>query len=99
MTSVEREMESAAFGSANLYYVRVRVPLLGLGTNLDEIIQFYWERGEELRAGYFDKSDESQSIYFCFCEAVNADDFARHFNGEQFRFPFEYRNGERSRHF
>jgi hypothetical protein len=66
-------------------FVRLSVPELGFGHELDAIIQFHLERGEELRTGCFRKrTDQRDWIYFCFPDPRNAKDFAERFGGELF---------------
>ncbi len=50
---------------------------------LDAIVQFYLERGEELRTGYLrTRADHRVWIIFCFLDPKNAKDFATRFSGE-----------------
>jgi hypothetical protein len=65
--------------------VRLSVPELGFGTELDAIVQFQLERGEELRTGCLRaRADHRVWIIFCFRDPKNAKDFAARFGGEIF---------------
>jgi hypothetical protein len=69
----------------NLQFVRLSVPDQGFGSDLDAMVQFCLERGEELRTGCFrTKIDQQDWIYFCFPDPKNAKDFAKRFAGELF---------------
>jgi hypothetical protein len=69
----------------NLQFVRLSVPEHGFGSELDAMVQFCLERGEELRTGCFrTKVDQRDWIYFCFPDPNNAKDFAERFGGELF---------------
>jgi hypothetical protein len=84
MSRLNEEITSTVLASANPYRVRVRLPELGFGNDLDAMIQFYWARGEELRAEYFrTRSDHRVWIYFCFRDPKNAEEFAERFSGER----------------
>jgi hypothetical protein len=66
-------------------YVRLSVPELGFGNELDAIVQFHLERGEELRTGCLrTRADHRVWIVFCFRDPKNAKDFATRFSGEVF---------------
>jgi hypothetical protein len=66
-------------------YVRLSVPELGFGNELDAIVQFHLERGEELRPGCLRaRADHRVWIIFCFRDPKNAKDFAARFGGELF---------------
>lgn len=83
MARDDNEMVSPIF--AGPHCVRINVPELGFGSDLDAMIQFCWERGEELRTGYFRTTTHPRDwIYFCFSDAENAEDFARRFGGRSF---------------
>ena len=70
---------------ANPHCVRLSVPDLGFGDDLDAMVQFCWERGEELRTGYLrTRADHRDWIIFCFRDPKNAKDFATRFSGEVF---------------
>jgi len=65
------------------YCVRISVPELGFGSDMDAMIEFYWECGEELCTGYLrTRTYPRDWIYFCFTDAKNAEDFAGRFGGE-----------------
>jgi hypothetical protein len=69
--------------SAEPHCVRISVPEHGLGSDMDAMIEFYWERGEELRTGYLrTRTNPRDWIYFCFNDPKNAEDFAGRFGGE-----------------
>jgi hypothetical protein len=81
MTRRDDEMVSPIF--AGPHCVRIDVPDLGFGSDLDAMIQFCWERSEELRTGYLGtRTNPRDWIFFCFSDAKNAQDFARRFNGK-----------------
>jgi hypothetical protein len=64
-------------------YVRLSVPEGGFGSELDAIVQFHLERGEELRTGGLSaRADHRIWIVFCFRDPKNAQDFAARFGGE-----------------
>jgi hypothetical protein len=70
---------------AKLHCVRLSVPELGFGDDLDAMVQFCLERGEELRTGCFrTRADHRDWIFFCFRDPQNAEDFAERFSGEVF---------------
>jgi hypothetical protein len=70
---------------ANPHYVRLTVPALGLGSDLDEMVQFCLERSEQLRAGCLrTRSDQRDWLVFHFRDPKNAEDFAERFRGELF---------------
>jgi hypothetical protein len=59
------------------------VPEFGFGSDLDAMVQFCVERGEELRTGCFrTKTARQDWIYFCFPDPRNAKDFAESFLAE-----------------
>jgi hypothetical protein len=67
------------------HYVRLSVPELGFGSELDAIVQFHLEREEELRTGGLRaRADHRVWIIFCFRDPKNAKDFAARFGGEIF---------------
>jgi hypothetical protein len=79
------EVTSTNLASANPHYVRVSLPEHGFGNDFDAMVQFYRERGEELRAEYSRaRTDRPFWIYFCFRDPRNAEDFAERFSGERF---------------
>jgi hypothetical protein len=66
-------------------YVRLSVPARGFGSELDAIVQFHLERGEELRTGGLKaRADRRVWIIFCFRDPKNAKDFVARFGGELF---------------
>jgi len=68
-----------------LHYVRLSVPELGFGSDLDAMVQFCLERGEVLRTGCIrTKADHRDWIYFCFRDPNNAKHFAKRFSGQLF---------------
>ena len=70
----------------NSHFVRLRVPDPGFGSDLDAMVQFYLEHGEELRIGCF-RTDRRDRILFCFRDPRNVTEFARRFSGEIFLAP------------
>lgn len=82
MSCLNGEIASTNFGKPQ--FVRLTVPELGFGSDLDAMVQFCQERGEELRTGCFrTRTDHRDWIYFCFPDK-NAKDFAERFSGERF---------------
>jgi hypothetical protein len=70
---------------ANPHCVRLSVPELGFGDDLDAIVWFCLERGEGLCTGCFrTRADDRVWIFFCFRDPQNAEDFAARFSGEAF---------------
>ncbi len=68
---------------ATPHFVRLNIPERGFGDGLDAIIQFFFERGEELRTGWSTRADQGDpKICFCFRDLKNAEDFAERFSGE-----------------
>lgn len=68
---------------ATPHFVRLNVPELGFGDCLDALVQFYLQRGEELRTGCSTGAEYGDAmIYFCFRDPKNAEDFAERFRGE-----------------
>jgi len=85
MSCSNGEITSMILASANPLYLRMSLPEHGFGNDFDAMIQFYRERGEELRAEYSRaRTDHQGSIYFCFRDPRNAEDFAERFSGERF---------------
>ena len=77
------EVISTILARAKPYYVGVGLPEHGFGNDFDAMIQFYRERGEELRAEYsIARTAHLFWIYFCFRDPRNAEDFAERFGGE-----------------
>jgi len=69
----------------NSYFVRLSVPELGFGSDLDAMVQFCLQCGEKLRTGCIrTKADQRDWIYFCFHDPNNAKHFAERFNGQLF---------------
>jgi len=67
------------------HFVRLRVPELGFGSDLDAMVQFCLQCGEKLRTGSIrTKADQLDWIYFCFHDPNNAKHFAGRFNGQVF---------------
>jgi len=66
---------------ADPHFVELSVPERGFGNELDAMVQFYLEHGEELRIGCF-RTDRRDRIVFCFRDPRNAAEFARRFSGE-----------------
>ena len=80
--------EAASAFIVNPHFVQLRVPERGFGNELDAMVQFFQERGEELRVGCFrSKPHRGDCILFCFRERRNANEFARRFGGEIFVVP------------
>jgi hypothetical protein len=76
---------TASANVRNSHYVRLTVPELGFGSELDAMVQFFLERGEELRTGCITtKTDHRDWIYFRFHDPNNAKHFAGRFNGQLF---------------
>ena len=50
---------------ADPHFVALNVPERGFGNELDAMVQFYLEHGEELRIGCF-RTDRRDRIVFCF---------------------------------
>jgi len=62
----------------NSHFVRLRVPELGFGSDLDAMVQFCLQCGEKLRTGSIrTKVDQQDWIYFCFHDPNNAKHFTR----------------------
>jgi hypothetical protein len=76
---------TASASLRNSHFVRLSVPELGFGSDLDAMIQFCLQRGEKLRTGCIrTKADQRDWIYFCFHDLNNAKHFAGRFNGQLF---------------
>lgn len=70
---------------ATPHLVRLNVPEHGFGDGLDAMIQFCFEREEELRTGWSTRVDKGDpKIYFLFRDPKNAEEFAERFGGEFF---------------
>ena len=63
-------------------FVQLSVPERGFGCELDAMVQFFLEHGEEFRIGCFRETDQRDCILFCFRDLRNATEFAGRFNGE-----------------
>ena len=67
------------------HFVQLSVPELGFGCELDAMVQFCLEHGEEFRIGCFREIDQRDCILFCFRDLRNATEFARRFErGDRF---------------
>ena len=64
------------------YFVQLGVPELGFGCELDAMVEFCLEHGEEFRIGCFREIDQRDCVLFCFRDRGNATEFARRFGGE-----------------
>jgi hypothetical protein len=83
MSYLNGDIASANLG--NSHFVRLSVPSLGFGGDLDAMVQFCHEHGEEVRTGCIStRSDYWDWIYFCFQDPYNAKEFASRFSGECF---------------
>ena len=79
--------KTASAIKANLHFVQLNVPERGFGNELDAMVQFCLEHGEEFRIGCFRESEGRDCIVFCFGNPKNAAEFARRFRGEMFATP------------
>lgn len=78
-------MNGSSVGVKNSHFVRLKVPELGFGSDMDAMVQFCLQCGEKLRTGSIrTKSDQRDWIYFCFRDPNNAKHFAGRFNGQLF---------------
>jgi hypothetical protein len=68
-------------------FVQLSVPERGFGCELDAMVQFCLEHGEEFRIGCFRQIDRIDCIVFCFRDPKNAAEFAKRFDGENFAVP------------
>jgi len=65
------EVTSTILASAKPHYVGVGLPEHGFGNDFDAMIQFYRERGEDLRAEYsIARTDHLFWIYFTSASAI-----------------------------
>ncbi len=80
MASLSVEPFSAIMVSPHL--VQLVVPERGFGTELDVMVQFCLEHGEEFRIGCIREIDQRNCILFCFRDWKNAAEFAKRFRGE-----------------
>jgi hypothetical protein len=56
---------------------------IGLGCDLEAMIDFYWESSEAICTGHLrTRTYPRDWIYFCFSDAKNAEEFAVRFGGE-----------------
>ena len=85
MPSLNGETPSAII--ANPHFVQLNVPERGFGNELDAMVQFCLEHGEEFRIGCFREIDRRDCILFCFRDPKNAAEFAKRFGGEIFAVP------------
>ena len=85
MPSLNGEISSAII--ANPHFVQLDVPERGFGSELDAMVQFCLEHGEEFRIGCFRESEGRDCILFCFRDPKNAAEFAKRFSGEIFAVP------------
>ncbi|MCK1511254.1 hypothetical protein IVB22_01440 [Bradyrhizobium sp. 190] len=69
------------------HFVQLNVPERGFGSELDAMVQFCLEHGEEFRIGCFREIDRRDCILFRFRDPKNAAEFARRFGGEIFAVP------------
>ena len=66
---------------ANPHFVQLNVPERGFGDELDVMVQFCLEHGEEFRIGCFRECEGRDCILFCFLDPKNAVAFAKRFGG------------------
>ena len=69
------------------HFVQLNVPERGFGNELDAMVQFCLEHGEEFRIGCFREIDQRDCILICFRDPKNAAEFAKRFDGEIFAGP------------
>lgn len=72
---------------AGPYFVQLHVPERGFGNELDAMVQFCLEHGEEFRIGCFRQIDRRDCILFCFRDPGNAVEFAQRFGGDALAMP------------
>lgn len=78
-------LNAVAVSVRKSHFVRLSVPELGFGNDLDAMVQCCLQCGEKLRTGCIrTKADQRDWIYFCFHDPNNAKHFARRFNGQLF---------------
>jgi hypothetical protein len=75
-------VESLSAIMVNPHFVQLVVPERGFGLELDAMVQFCLEHGEEFRIGCFREIDRRNCILFCFRDPNNAAEFAKRFRGE-----------------
>ena len=86
MGSFNGETTSAVI--AGPHFVQLPVPERGFGNELDAMVEFILEHGEELRIGCLKREDDHRDcVLFCFRDPNNAVDFARRFCGKVFDVP------------
>ncbi|XIA62892.1 hypothetical protein ACFIOY_26410 [Bradyrhizobium sp. TZ2] len=85
MARSKGELASAII--VNPYFVQLNVPDRGFGNELDAMVQFCLEHGEEFRIGCFRQIDLRDCILLCFRDPKNAAEFAKRFSGEIFAVP------------
>jgi hypothetical protein len=69
----------------SVYFVRIYVPELGFGEDVDEMVQFCLEHDEALCTGYIGtRIDQRDWIFFSFQDGENAKAFAARFGGLMF---------------
>jgi hypothetical protein len=71
----------------NPHFVQLNVPERGFGNELDAMVQFCLDHGEEFRIGCFRENEGRDCILFCFHDPKNAVEFAKRFGGELFAAP------------
>ncbi|WP_156434068.1 hypothetical protein [Bradyrhizobium retamae] len=71
----------------NPHFVQLNVPDGGFGSELDAMVQFCLEHGEEFRIACFRQIDQRDCILFCFRDSKNAAEFSRRFGGEIYAIP------------
>ena len=73
---------------ANPHFVQLSLPARGFEDELDGMVQFFRERAEEFRIGFFQtEADRRDCVLFCFRDPKNAAAFAQRFGGEVFEVP------------
>jgi hypothetical protein len=72
---------------ANLHFVQLNVPERGFGSELDAMVEFCLEHGEEFRIGCFRESEGRDCVIFCFGNPRNAAEFPKRFSGKIFAVP------------
>lgn len=87
MPGLNRKASSAII--ANPHFVQLNVPERGFGNQLDAMVQFCLEHGEEFRIGCFRESEGRDCILFRFRDPKNATAFAGRFDGEVLAVPSE----------
>ena len=63
------------------HFVELSVPEVGFDEELDAMVQFCLEHGEEFRIGCF-RTDGRDRVLFCFRDPWNARSFASRFSGK-----------------